>query len=72
MYSLRNKAKKFFEAGRSEFNSQLIKWQEFFEETGEDHHETQNRVQNLESLLEMLQKQLDDMQDKFSQQKEVI
>lgn len=55
LYGLRRKVKHYLQAGRSEFHSQLIKWQECFEEAGEDHYETQNRVLNLESIVELLQ-----------------
>ena len=42
------------ESGRSEFNAQLTKWIELFEETSEDQYDTGTRVQRLESIIELM------------------
>ena len=50
LIGLRKKTHSFFEAGRTQFNIQLLKWRELFEETSEDHFEMQSRIEKLEAL----------------------
>ena len=56
------------ESGRSEFNAQLTKWIELFEETSEDQYDTGTRVQRLESIIELMQTQLETQQETMKEQ----
>ena len=56
------------ESGRSEFNAQLTKWIELFEETSEDQYDTGTRVQRLESIIELMQTQLETQQETMKDQ----
>lgn len=54
--------KYFMSCGRTQFNKQLEKWQEFHEETYEDFYEMQSRMDKLETFVEILTANVEDME----------
>ena len=64
LFQIKKKVNKFMAEGRTEFNVQLLKWQELFEETNDDYYEYQSRVEKLEAMVELLATQLEAAEDR--------
>ena len=62
MNKMRNDQKYFMQQGRTEFNKQLNKWQDFFDETYDDYYEMENRLEKLETFVEIMSGNLEDLE----------
>ena len=59
---MKNDQKYFMQQGRTEFNKQLNKWQDFFDETYDDYYEMENRLEKLETFVEIMSGNLEDLE----------
>ena len=62
MIMMKKKYREFMSNGRSEFNIQLLKWQQFFEENSEDVSDMQCKMEELVNLCSILSSQVEDLQ----------
>ena len=62
MDRMRHEQKYFMSQGRTEFNRQLSKWQDFFDETHDDFFEMESRLEKLETFVEILSGTVEDIE----------
>ena len=62
IHKLKQQCFNFMAQGRSEFNRQLGKWQEFFDETHDDHYSMETRLEKLETLVDILTDHIEEME----------
>ena len=53
MRNIKKKTDEFMALGRTEFHKNLVKWEDFFEETQDDFYEMESRLERLEPMFEI-------------------